>query len=427
MPSEAGDAAGDAAGDGANPLVRRSLFVCMAQWAHMIQYLVTVQAVTQLWIDGFGGDFAAMARAQGVVASLKSAATLCASPSVGAFSDAVGRKPLLCMEPLCDLFQRAVTLPTMTWRAQALADSVGGSTAGACHSVWSAALGDMWITDPTALGAWQSRLMLGNLLGSAVVPLLSSVLAAVSLRLPFAVSGLICILNLLFMKVALPETLPPSRRKPFAWKAASPLSFIKLFRSGKRLRLLCTLAVIDNWVAPVAGGHISSPIMAIYQADSLGWGLMQRGRFESGSSALSFPGLFAAPWLMRRLGLEATVRLGIVSSSVALLVNFLGRKSWHLYLAILLGCFRSGGTHALTAMIAAEGATTTDLGQGDLQAQVSNFRSVLGTVSGLTWGWVYGMGSRRGVPGLFFLVGLACTLVQLGLAAAPLAPRGGKK
>jgi len=180
MPSEAGDAAGDAAGDGANPLVRRSLFVCMAQWAHMIQYLVTVQAVTQLWIDGFGGDFAAMARAQGVVASLKSAATLCASPSVGAFSDAVGRKPLLCMEPLCDLFQRAVTLPTMTWRAQALADSVGGSTAGACHSVWSAALGDMWITDPTALGAWQSRLMLGNLLGSAVVPLLSSVLVSCS-------------------------------------------------------------------------------------------------------------------------------------------------------------------------------------------------------------------------------------------------------
>ena len=72
-------------------------------------------------------------------------------------------------------------------------------------------------------------------------------------------------------------------------------------------------------------------------------------------------------------------------------------------------------------------AATTDLGQGDLQAQVSNFRSVLGTVSGLTWGWVYGLGSRRGVPGLFFLVGLAYTLVQLCLATAPLAPRGGKK
>ena len=139
---------------------RRSAFVCMAQWAHMLQYLLTVQAVTQLWIDGFAGNFAGMAQMQGGVSSLKSVVTLCAAPSVGALSDAIGRKPLLMMEPLCDLCQRAVTLPAMSWRAQAVADSVGGSLAGACHSGWNAALGDLWSTKPTTLGAWHSRLML---------------------------------------------------------------------------------------------------------------------------------------------------------------------------------------------------------------------------------------------------------------------------
>lgn len=139
---------------------RRSTFVCVAQWAHMLQYLVTVQAVTQLWIDGFAGNFAGMAQMQGIVNSLKSVVTLCASPSVGALSDAIGRKPLLMIEPLCDLCQRAVTLPVMSWRAQAVADSAGGSIAGACHSGWNAALGDLWINDPTTLGAWQSWLML---------------------------------------------------------------------------------------------------------------------------------------------------------------------------------------------------------------------------------------------------------------------------
>jgi hypothetical protein len=58
----------------------------------MAQYLLTVQAVTQLWIDGFSGDFAALARMQGLVVSAKAVATLCVSPSVGALSDAVGRR-----------------------------------------------------------------------------------------------------------------------------------------------------------------------------------------------------------------------------------------------------------------------------------------------------------------------------------------------
>ena len=159
----------------------------------------------------------------------------------------------------------------------------------------------------------------------------------------------------------------------------------------------------------------------------------------------------------------------MVSSSVCLLVNFFASKSWHFYIAIILGCFRerdhkqslavacdlwadldellviaasnlplpcvlgvfvdrmlvvavvagNGGSHALSAMIAAEGSAA-GFGQGELQAQIGNFRSVLGTVSGLAWGWIYGAGSRRGAPGLFFLVALGSTFVQLGLATRPL-------
>ena len=99
---------------------------------------------------------------------------------------------------------------------------------------------------------------------------------------------------------------------------------------------------------------------------------------------------------------------------MSLLVNFFARSQWHLYVTIILGCFRSGGTHALNASIAAEG-TAAGLGQGELHAQIGNFRSVLGIVSGVARGAIYGAGTRRGMPGLFFLVALGSTLAQLGL------------
>lgn len=266
----------------------------------------------------------------------------------------------------------------------------------------------------------------GNLVGSGIVPVLSSQLAGIDLRLPFVVSAALCVLNLGFMKVALPETLPKERRRAFQWRAASPLSFVTLFRRGARLRLLSTLAIFDLWVAPVAGGYIASPILVIYQADALGWGLMQRGQFESLSAVLSVPGLFVSPWLMRRVGLPSTVRLGILSTAMGLVVNFFARSQWHFYAGVILGCFRSGGTHALNAMIATEGAAV-GLGQGELQASIGNFRSVLGTVGGLLWGSIYGAGSRRGHPGLFFLVALASVLVQFASATRPLARDQGNK
>ena len=70
-------------------------------------------------------------------------------------------------------------------------------------------------------------------------------------------------------------------------------------------------------------------------------------------------------------------------------------------------------------MISAEGAAA-GFGQGELQAQIGNLRSVLGIVSGLVWGSIYGTGSRRGVPGLFFLVALGGTLAQLVLSTKPM-------
>lgn len=55
---------------------------------------------------------------------------------------------------------------------------------------------------------------------------------------------------------------------------------------------------------------------------------------------------------------------------------------------------------------------------------IGNLRSVLGSFSGLLWGVVYGFGSRRGTPSLFFLVAMLTTVVQAGISSRSLI-RGG--
>ena len=54
------------------PPTRHTVVVCFTRLSHMLQYLLTTQAVTQIWIDGFGGDFAAMARLQGLCSTVSS-------------------------------------------------------------------------------------------------------------------------------------------------------------------------------------------------------------------------------------------------------------------------------------------------------------------------------------------------------------------
>ena len=351
-----------------------------------------------------------MAGARGLCDSFKAGVSFLITPSLGSLSDTVGRKPVMYGPSLSDLIQRIIVLPFMSVPAEIVADSFFGSSSGACMSSTRAALSDMYVHDPAELGAWQSRLQMGSTACTMVTPILASWLASKSLRLPLLVSAVLCVLNLLLIKASAGETLPPSKRKPWVWRSSSPLSVLQLFRNGQRLAWLSAMMTLDYFVQPVLGGH--NGILQVFQADRLGWGLMQRGRFESFSSIVSLPAFLSAPALIHRLGLLNTARLGIVSTTLNLVLNTVARSSWHYFVAVLVGSMSKGGTQALTALIASEGATV-GLGQGEIQGMIWNLRSVVGMGSGLFWGGVFAFGTRRGIPALIFVVATVASLVQL--------------
>jgi MFS family permease len=173
----------------ASPPVSRTLVVCYTRLAHMLQYLLTTQATMQIWIENFGGDFAALARLQGLCSTFSSLVAFAVGPALGSLTDTVGRKPVLYLPPLFDLVQRMIVIPFMTVPAEVIARTVFGGVVAPLMGVFDAALGDLHVSQPMVLGTWQSRMSLAQTAAAALMPMLSSYLAGLDLRLPFIVSA----------------------------------------------------------------------------------------------------------------------------------------------------------------------------------------------------------------------------------------------
>lgn len=202
---------------------RRTLCILLAQWSHYGQYILTTQATMQIWLNSYPHDFAGLARAQGLCASLGSVVNFVVGPAGGALSDAIGRKPMMFVGPVADLIQRIVLLPLMDAKSEALARVLFGSLAGATSGSHSTALADIYSEDPVLLGIWQSRMAMGTMVATMVLPIISSTLSARNLRLPLIVSALLCLCNMLLIEATVTETLQSGKRKQWKWASSNPL------------------------------------------------------------------------------------------------------------------------------------------------------------------------------------------------------------
>ena len=95
---------------------------------------------------------------------------------------------------------------------------------------------------------------LGFLLAAAALglmcgPIVGGVLSIVSLRAPFILAACVELLNMLFVKTLVPETLERRHRTMFSWQAANPVRLVRLLcatvalRSGAFILVLVNLAL----------------------------------------------------------------------------------------------------------------------------------------------------------------------------------------
>ena len=161
--------------------------------------------------------------------------------------------------------------------------------------VRNACMGDMFSSDSKRLGRQLARMQMVWPLSSIVCPILGGWLTTISLRLPMALSAAVVALSLAVVVPRIPvrlyksifcrkftkkkifpqETLPTSGRKPFTLgMGASPLSAIKLFTSGRRLRAVGLLQLVDSFGNEEVTWHVSE----VHRMQVTGWGPTIRAR-----------------------------------------------------------------------------------------------------------------------------------------------------
>lgn len=210
------------------------------------------------------GDTANAARVFGVFGSVWALMQFFAAPVLGSLSDAYGRRRVVLLSCLglgLDYVFMALA-PNLTWLF--VGRVISGITAASFTTAF-AYIADITPADKRAqsFGLVSAAFGLGFVLGPAVGGLLGSA----DPRLPFWVAGACALLNTLFGLFVLPESLPPERRRPFAWRRANPLGSLHLLRSRPGL-----LGLASVYALYLFSHQALQSVFVLYTGHRYGWG-----------------------------------------------------------------------------------------------------------------------------------------------------------
>ena len=392
-----------------------------------VRTLMTLQLVRQggmalrmatdmeIWMRAYAGDPAGQANAQAIVGSLSSAVAFVSTPIVGGLSDAYGRRSMMLMGQLTSTVISAL----MTWRPTVPVLVVRHVfmylTASPYETGEKMMIADMFRDDPGAYGQSNARCqMLGQVMMIAG-PVLGARLASSSLRLPWAVNTVTCIVGALMVQLLLDETLPPCKRVPFRWSHSSPLSFMELFRRGAKMRAYVLVHVWQSLTRTPQFGPFGYDDMHLQTL--FNWSLEQRGFYNSFQSLCSVPGSWVAGKLLQTFEPDRVLYIGQVLASLSEALKGLSTKPWHFYASRPLYGL-SGYTGVLmTSMSYTATAVGAECGvpEGQLQSSLATLQTICRVVSPMLWSPIYAFGLRSGRPGLFYFVSAGAGVLQLFL------------
>ena len=345
------------------------------------------------------------------------------APVIGNLSDRYGRRPLLLMS----LFAFGVDFlltgmaTTMTWLfiGRAFAGVFGASFAAA-----NAYIGD--ISDDTnrarnfgLIGAaWGSGFTLGPVIGGFVAEGFGE-------RAPFFFAAALALANVAFGFFALPESLPPERRRRFEWSRANP------FGAFRSLAHLPTVAGLLFAVFLYQVAHDSLPaVWMFFTQFKFGWGPAEVGwslTFVGVMTVVVMGGLTGV--VVPKLGERRAIMLGFMLMTLGFIAYALVPTGWMIYPAIALGSLGGIANPAMQSVMSRQAGPSA---QGELQGAIASLASVAAILSPIFMTQLFSYYSRPDAPVVFpgapFLVSgvLVFGCVLIAMRAVPLTVPGGE-
>jgi DHA1 family tetracycline resistance protein-like MFS transporter len=387
-------------------------FVLLSVFIDSIGFGIIIPSLPSVIMQLTGESVSTAADCSGYLMALYALLQFFMAPVFGNLSDRFGRRPLL----LLSLFAFGVDFlltgmaTTMTWLfvGRAFAGVFGASFATA-----NAYIGDISDDGNRAKNfgfigaAWGAGFTLGPVIGGFVAEGLGP-------RAPFFAAAALALANVAFGFFALPDSLPPERRRKFEWKRANPFG---AFRSLTHLPTVTGLlfAVFLYQVA-----HDSLPaVWMFYTQLKFGWGPAEVGwslTFVGVMTVLVMGGLTGA--VVPRLGERSAITVGFMLMTVGFVAYALVPQGWMIYPAIAIGSLGGIANPAMQSVMSRQVGPSS---QGELQGAIGSLTSVAAILSPIFMTQLFSYYSKEDAPVLFpgapYLVSgvlvFACVLIAM--------------
>jgi DHA1 family tetracycline resistance protein-like MFS transporter len=316
--------------------------------------------------------------------------------SLGAWSDHVGRKPVL----LVGLFALGLCFLVGAWTdslAVLLAFRALSGAACANMAVANAYVAD--VTPAPQLPAQYGKLGAAFGLGFILGPALGGLVGEGHSRWPFLLAAALSGISLLYGWLVLPESLPPPRRRP--WRAVSPWGALRPLRGMPALApLLWVVAAVMLAQAAV------ETFWLIYTSFRFGWGPRDNGLslLVMGVAAATAQVLLL-PRLQGRLSSQQMVQIGLWTFVACLTAWGLAQQGWMMWAVAVANAM---GYLVMPAAQSAIAAQVPADRQGETMGALSALSSVMAVLGPLmaspVLAWVMGGAPQAWTTGAPFFM-----------------------
>ncbi|XP_019766747.2 hippocampus abundant transcript 1 protein-like isoform X1 [Dendroctonus ponderosae] len=316
----------------------------------------------------------------GLIMGIKGILSFLSAPLVGALSDVCGRKLFL----LVTVFFTCLPIPLMTintfWFFAMI--SISGVFA-VTFSVVFAYVADVTDEKERSLAY---GLVSGTFAASMVIsPALGAYLMdRWSLSLVVALATAVAILDVFFILVAVPESLPEKVRvSPISWEQADPFSALRNVGQDPTILLLCITVFLSY--LPESGQY---SCIFVYLKLIMGWSSKMVAVFVGLVGLLAVITQLCLGILIKNLGAKHTIILGLLFEMLQLLWYGFGTTMWMMWGAGILASIGSITYPAISAFVSVH--TTADR-QGVVQGMVTGMRGLCNGLGPAMFGIIFYM------------------------------------